>query len=122
MDVDEVSNWIDSLTVPDRIKVLALIYSRLTIYSRQLFFPDQSGNESRVLEVLHGLNEVHHTLANWLVGYAIGNNNTFPVSVLGRQLLEIEDRYQLQHYLTPSIEYIRTHPLPSGAPPHSQES
>ena len=58
------------------------------------------GKEKRVLEILHGLNEVHHTIANWLCDYARDETKAFPVHDLGQQLLEIEERYHLENFLT----------------------
>jgi|ERR1700733_3925220 hypothetical protein len=107
MDVQAFSEWLASCSVSERIRVLALIYSRLTISSRQLFLPETAGKEKRVLEILHGLNEVHHTIANWLCDYARDETKAFPVHDLGQQLLEIEKIYHLEKFLTPAVEYIR---------------
>jgi hypothetical protein len=115
MDVQTFSEWLAAYSVSDRVRMLALIYSRLTIGARQLFLPETTGREKRVLEILHGLNEVHHTIANWLCDYARTDPKAFPVEALGQQLLEIEKRYHLEQFLTPAVEYIRNHGPGSAA-------
>ena len=107
MDVQACSEWIASYAASERIRMLALIYSSLTIRARQLFLPQAGGREKRVLEILHGLNEIHHTIANYMVDYMRDESKAFPVRVLCQQLLEIETQYRLEKILTPSIEHIR---------------
>lgn len=107
MDVNMFSEWLGSCSVPERITALSLIYSRITIHTRQLFLPEAEGKEKRVLEVLHGLNEVHHTVSSWLVDYVTDESKAFPVEVLAQQLREIEERYRLQKFLTPAIDAVR---------------
>ena len=109
MDVEAISEWLAPYTVSERIRVLALIYSRLTVYTRELFLPGRAaGKEQRVLEILQGLNEIHHTLANFLVNYATDESKACPIQTLSEQLLEIEKQYRLEGYLTPAIESVRT--------------
>ena len=70
MDTQAFSEWLAGMSVPERIRALALIYSILTVNTRELFLPDRAkGKEQVVLHMLHGMNEIHHTLANWLVAY-----------------------------------------------------
>jgi hypothetical protein len=109
VDLQIFSEWLASQTVSERISALAMIYSRLTVYTRELFLPGRSaGKEQRVLEILHGLNEIHHTLANWLVAYSTNESQAFPVSALSQQLLDIEKKYRLENFLTTAIEAVRT--------------
>ena len=107
MDVQACSEWIASYPTSERIRVLALIYSSLTIRTRQLFLPESAGREKRVLEILHGVNEIHHTIANYMVDYMRDEDRAFSVHTLCQQLLEIETQYRLEKILTPSIESIR---------------
>ncbi|HUJ95123.1 MAG TPA: hypothetical protein VLW84_07665 [Terriglobales bacterium] len=108
MDLQMFSEWLASQTVSERISAIALIYSRLTVYSRELFLPDRTaGKEQRVLEILHGLNETHHTLANWLVAYSTDESKAFPVNALSQQLLDIEKKYRLENFLTAAIDSVR---------------
>jgi hypothetical protein len=110
MDVHSLSEWLASYSAPERIGVLTLIYLRLTIHTRQLFFPERNaGNQERVLQILHGLNEIHHTLANSLSDYATEQQEARPPDVLWQQLAEIEKEYRLEHFVTPAVEYIRGH-------------
>src|SRR5215469_7835984 len=72
MNSDDVSQlmseWMRSLSVPERMRALALMYSYITVATRELFFPQTtSGKERIILELLHGVNELHHTLANSLL-------------------------------------------------------
>jgi len=107
MNSEAFSKWLGSLSLSERIRALALIYSSLTIYSRELFLPDRTaGKEQRVLEMLHGVNELHHTLANWLVAYATDESKAFPVDTLSRQLLEIANQYRIETFLTSAVDRI----------------
>ncbi len=108
MDLQMFAEWMASQTVSERIGALAMIYSRLTVYTRELFLPGRSaGKEQRVLEILYGLNETHHTLANWLVAYSTDESKAFPVSTLSQQLVDIEKKYRLENFLTAAIQSVR---------------
>lgn len=109
MNSQEFSEWLTTLSLSARITALARIYSRLTINARELFVPDwAAGKEQRVLEILHGLNEIHHTLANQLVAYATDEHKAYPVQVLSQTLLEIENKYRVDNFLTPAVEFARS--------------
>jgi len=113
MDVQAFSEWLSGYSVSDRIRLLALVYSRLTIGARQLFLPEASGKEKRVLEILHGLNEVHHTIANSLCDYTKTDSKPFPVGALGQQLLEIEENITSSNSLRRPLNTSRiTVPVP----------
>src|SRR5438093_4715959 len=101
MNAHALSEWLESRTLPERARALARIYSSLTVYTRELFLPDRAkGKEQVVLNMLHGVNELHHTLANWLVAYSTDDNKAFPVYVLSQQLLEIANQYRIGNFLT----------------------
>jgi hypothetical protein len=109
MDSQAFSEWLDSLSVSERIRALALIYSRLTVVTRELFLPDAlKGKEQIGLNMLHGFNEIHHTLANWLVAYTTDERKAFPVNVLSQQLLEIANQYRIKGFVTSAVEFART--------------
>lgn len=115
MNSQEFSEGLATLSLSTKIHALALIYAKLTIHTRELFVPDfTAGKEKRVQEILHGLNEIHHTLSNYLVAYTTDEREAFPVHVLSKQLLEIENQYHLENFLTPAIEsaQIRISKLP----------
>jgi hypothetical protein len=81
----------------------------LTINARELFVPDwTAGKEQRVEEILHGLNEIHHTLANQLTSYTTDADKASPVQSLSLILQDIENKYQLRDFLTPAIELARS--------------
>ena len=91
----------------ERIKALASIYSLLTINTREFFLPDaMKGQEQVAIRMLQGINELHHTLANWLVNYLKDASKAFPVETLGQQLSQIADQYQLERWLTSAIERV----------------
>lgn len=120
MDAQSLSEWLSSYSVAERIAILTRIYMRLTIHTRQLFFPERkTENRERALKVLQGLNEIHHTLANSLSDYATDKHDARPPLVLWQTLVEIEDEYRLEHFVTPAVEYIRSH---SKAPKNERES
>jgi hypothetical protein len=103
-----MSEWMLSLSVPERIRALALMYSYLTVATRELFFPQTtSGKERIVLELLHGVNEMHHTLANFLLRWGHGEEDWTPED-LSQQLLEIARQYRIVHLLKSSLEFART--------------
>jgi hypothetical protein len=79
------------MSASQRIGALSMIYSRLTGSTRELFLPDKAkGKEQLVITMLHGINELHHTLANSLVAYSTDETKAFPVETLSKQLLSIE--------------------------------
>jgi len=109
MNSQEFCEWLSTLSLSARISALERIYLRLTINARELFVPDwTAGKEQRVLEILHGLNEIHHILANQLIAYATDEHKARPVQVLNQMLLEIENRYSLHNFLTPAVEFARS--------------
>ena len=109
MDAEVFGEWFSGLALPARIKALAKIYLRLTVNARELFLAHwTAGKEQRVEEILHGLNEIHHTLANQLTNYTIDADKASPVQALGRMLQDIESKYQLRDFVTPAIEFARS--------------
>jgi hypothetical protein len=103
------SKWLAPLSLTERISALTRIYLRLTVNARELFVPDwTAGKEQRVLEILLGLNEIHHTLANQLAADATDEHKSYPVPALSQMLLEIERKYRLENLLTPAVEFVRT--------------
>jgi hypothetical protein len=108
MNPQAFSEWFSSLSPSERITALALIYSILTVYTRELFLPEKAGKELHVLEMLHGLNEIHHTLSNQLVQYATDGKYAYPVDGLSQMLREIADQYGIAGVLESAIEFART--------------
>jgi hypothetical protein len=108
MDYQAFAEWLASLSLSDRIRALALVYSQTTVYTRQLFLPDmQKGKEKVILDMLHGVNEIHHTLANYLLRYT-HNEEDWPPQVLSQQLVEIANQYRKVGLLTQAIEFAQT--------------
>jgi hypothetical protein len=108
MDSEAFARWLESLSVSERMRALTLVYSAMTVYTRELFFPDtRKGRESVILDLLHGVNEIHHTLANFLLRWA-DNEKDWPPQVLSQQLLEIANQYRIAGQLNSAIEFART--------------
>jgi hypothetical protein len=105
MDTQKFAEWLAQLSISERTRALALIYSILTVNTRELFLPDAArGREQVVLHMLHGINEIHHTLAHWLGNYVTDATKAFPVETLGQQLSQIESHYRIEGLLTSAIE------------------
>lgn len=108
MNAKLFAEWFAGLSVPERIAALSRIYSRLTVNARELFVSRwTAGKERRVQEILHGLNEIHHTLANQLTAYTSDEHNASTVNTLSQSLYEIENQYTLQDFLTPAMDFAR---------------
>jgi hypothetical protein len=105
MDTQKFSEWLAGMSAPERVRALALIYSILTVNTRELFLPDAAkGREHTVLHALHGINEIHHTLSNWLANYVTDADKAFPVETLSLQLSQIASHYRIERWLTSAIE------------------
>jgi len=86
MDSQAFSEWLSWLSIAERIQALSLISSCLTVCSHELFLPNRTkGKERLMIHMLQGVNELHHTLANWLTAYASHETKAFPVDVLNPQ-------------------------------------
>ena len=108
MNSEAFAGWLETLSVSERIRALTLVYSAMTVYTRELFFPDtRKGRESVILDMLHGVNEIHHTLANFLLRWA-DNEGDWPPRVLSQSLSEIAIQYRVEGSLTSAIEFART--------------
>ena len=95
------------MSASQRVSALSLIYSRLTVSTRELFLPDRAkGKEQLVITMLHGINELHHTLANSLVAYSTDETKAFPVETLSKQLEQIATEFRVQGMLTWSVESV----------------
>lgn len=108
MGSEAFAEWFSSLSLQAKINALSKIYLRLTVNARELFVSDwTAGKQRRVDEILHGLNEIHHTLANQLTLYTNDPNKASPAQSLSQMLKEIDSKYQLQDFLTPALEFAR---------------
>jgi len=103
-----MSEWIRSLPLPERMRALALMYSHLTVATRGLLLPETvNGKERVVLELLRGVNELHHTLANSFLRWGDGEVDWTPED-LSQQLLEIAVQFHLVDLLKSSMEFAQT--------------
>jgi hypothetical protein len=66
-----------------------------TVYTREFFLPDRTEGKERVaLIMLQGINELHHTLANFISDYAADESKARPINSLS------EGRARLQSKVT----------------------
>jgi hypothetical protein len=111
MNSEAFAQWLASLPLSERTKALTLVYSAMTVNTRELFLPDrQKGREQSILDMLHGVNEIHHTLANFLLRWG-HNEEDWPPQVLSQQLMEIANQYRIVGPLASAIEFARTRKL-----------
>ena len=110
MNPEVFAAWLNPLAAPQRVRAVTLIYSWLTVGTRQLFLPDMTKgkDQTTIINMLHGINELHHTLANWLLDCATDESKAFPVHDLGQELREIAKQYRLEGLLTSAVEFART--------------
>jgi|SRR5215471_3260701 len=114
MDSQAFVEWFSSLSPSGKITALVRIYSNLTVGAREFFLPEWKGKEQRVLEILRGLNELHHTLSNQLVQYLTNSEYAYSADGFGRMLLEIVNQYRLGSLLDSAIKFARIRsPLPN---------
>jgi len=111
MKSEVLTERLTSMTVPERIRALSIIYSRLTVCTRELFLPDKAtGKEEQlVMTMLHGMNELHHTVANWLVAYSTDEKKAFPLDTLSRQLKQIATEYRIEGMLAWAVDSATAH-------------
>ena len=106
MDSQAFVEWFSSLSPSGKITALVRIYSNLTVGAREFFLPEWKGKEQRVLEILRGLNELHHTLSNQLVQYLTNSEYAYSADGFGRMLLEIVNQYRLRSLLDEVLSYL----------------
>ena len=105
------SEWLGSLPLQERTRALALMYSDLTVRTRALFLPRVAdGKEQAVLNMLHGINELHHTLANFILRWE-DQDASWPPHVLSEQLFWIANQYRLASTLRSVLEFTRSRHL-----------
>ena len=108
MDTQKFAEWLAGMSESQKIRALAMIHSLLTINTRKFFFPGATkGKEQVALHMLQGINEIHHTLADWLGDYVNDATKAFPVETLSQQLSQIASQYHLEGWLTSAIERIQ---------------
>jgi hypothetical protein len=93
--------WLTALSLTERVKAVALVYSHLTVCTRELFLPGTAeGKEQIVLNMLHGVNEMHHTLSNYLLRDS--KDEESDLEVMSKMLVEIANQYGIANYLRSS--------------------
>jgi hypothetical protein len=113
MNSHTLAKWLSTLSAPERIRVLALIYSNLTVSARELFLPEHGqGAQSSVLAKLRGLNELHHKLAGQLIGLSPDTEKSYPVDVFSDILFETAETYGVGGFLNSAIQFAQTRERP----------
>jgi hypothetical protein len=56
--------------------------------------------------MLHGVNEMHHTLSNYRLRYS--KEEEGDLEVLSQMLVEIANQYRIANYLRSSVEFARS--------------
>ena len=65
METQEIAEWLAGMPVLDEDQSLSPDYLLLTINTREFFLREATkGKEQVALHMLHGINELHLTLAN----------------------------------------------------------
>lgn len=105
MESELVTKRLGPMSVSQRVSALSRVYLSLTVCTRELFLPGRAkGKEQVVLTMLHGINELHHTLANWIVAYSTDEAKAFPLETLSKQLEQVATEFRVQGMLTWSLE------------------
>src|SRR5215469_9009647 len=113
MAYSKFTEWFQSLSLRGKIRALALVYSDLTVGTRGLFLPDiPAGKDRIIISMLHGINELHHTVSNRLLDYA-HDDDSYPVESFVATLNEIATQYRIEGLLTAALEFPQTR----GDPP-----
>lgn len=114
MDSQTMSEWLASLSTAEKVRALALLYSQLTIGARQFFLPGvANGREQGIIKLLHGINELHHTVANHVVACSFDQGG-YPPDVFAQQLIEIASQYGIQDLLSQAVDFVRSRDLLSN--------
>lgn len=114
MDERNLLDWLAPLTETERVRALALLHAAVTVGTRQFFLPGTaSGRERQVLEYLHGVNELHHTIANQLVAYSFARER-LTIQAFATHLSEIANQYGIGPLLDQAVGFARTRDLSGG--------
>jgi hypothetical protein len=111
MESQRMSEWLGSLSNSEMLRALALFYSELTVGTRQLFqLGATNGAERGIIDVLHGINELHHTVANQLAAYSFKEGG-YPHHLFVQQLLDIANQYGIRDLLAQSVDFVESQNL-----------
>jgi intein-encoded DNA endonuclease-like protein len=115
MDSQAISEWLASLSVMEQVRAVALLYSRLTVSTRQVFLTSvENGKERSIIHLLQGVNELHHTVANQVVGYSFDEDG-YPPQLFAQQLFDIANQYGIRELLAQAVDSVRSQNLsPKG--------
>jgi hypothetical protein len=76
-----------------------------------VFLPNvANAKERRIVDLLHGINELHHTVANQVTAYSFGEQG-YPADLFARQLIEVADQYGLRDLLAQTVDFVRSRNL-----------
>jgi hypothetical protein len=93
----------------ERARALAHLYLNLTVVVRQLYLTEPPrGKEKAILNMMYGVNELHHTVATRLLPYVYQKEHALPLETMSQQLLEIANSYQITGLLDSAITLAQT--------------
>lgn len=107
MAYSKFTEWFLSLSLRGKTRALALVYSFLTVGTRELFLPEIPATKDRIISMLHGINELHHTVSNRLLDYA-REDESYPVESFVATLTAIATQYRIESLLTAALEFPQT--------------
>jgi hypothetical protein len=101
------------LAVPSRKKqgINAHLFLADCRHSTTVLARHAEGEEEAIIRMLHGVNELHHTVANQLMAYS-RDEEGYPLQGFDQQLTKIANQYGIQGLLTQAVDFARTRNIP----------
>ena len=106
MSTSVLAEWLTSLSLPERARLLVRISSELTIYAREygLSGPDSGSNHKRLI----GTNELQHKLMGQAGLYLDGvHDNVYPPDVFSEILSQTAEHYGIASDLATAVRHAR---------------
>jgi hypothetical protein len=100
-----VGEWLESLSLPERAKLLNLVSFMLTIRARDYGLPDSPAQGEAAIKRLLGINELQHKLLSQTRHYMDGDDSkAYPVSVFSQILFELAAHYNATGALNAALK------------------
>ena len=113
MNSQTFTGWLSKLSISERITAVALIYSNLTVCTRELFLTQYNqGALANVVRKLQGMNELHHKLAGQLIDLSTSKDESYTMDVFGEVLFDTAMRHSVSEYLNSAIQFAQSRSLP----------
>lgn len=109
MNPEALAEWLAPLSSSEKIRAFATIYSHLTVVTRELFMPEWTERKDLpVLNMLRGVNEIHHTLSSAILAYATEGRYPHSLDGLGRKLLDNAKKYKVESFLDSAVDFAQS--------------